>query len=463
MPQNQHHRRHLSQLVRLNLEIATMFIPPRQSPPKTAKTLITIQKKSSTIPSTPVGVLHNFAAMAKVLNLQVIEMWIQDVHSFDLVEHYVSESLPKEYVERVSNYHCGALENNTSRSLCKQALKSNTNYYWISKQDRRLHSEMKFHTALSFRIPQGELFSCDIFVVAYAINFITFMESKMNYVVLMSYGAALAMYSPTLYHVDARDTNTESGDSADNNKISCAPMQDGKPIQIRLLQDEKLVSCRSVISALSETVVLSSVSCSDLGDAIGASSEGRGETNVFDDDRIENNREVHGSNRQFQQKRTDVVPPAAHAYQPELGRKDYVDRTMTQFMSVLKVPMNDGGKTTGGNIKPKVTNSAAMFRSSILDNLLFPSATPVTGESPSRATSSEPPPAPPLTAPPPSTTTKASPPAAVTFAHLQSAPPKAKTTAMTPDQKGLRDMESGSVVSGGSSFQFVSVQNLFLK
>ena len=444
-------------------------MPPRQSPSKTAKTLITIQKKSLVTPTTPIGVLHNFTAMSKVLNVQVIEMWVQDVHSFDLVEHYVSESLPKEYVERVSNYHCGALENNTSRSLCKQALKSSTNYYWISKQDRRLHSEMKFHTALSFRIPQGELFSCDIFVVAYAINFITFMESKMNYVALMSYGAALAMYSPSLYHIDSREINTD-GDSADHNKISCAPMSDEKPIQIRLLQEktESWPSNRSVISGLTDqsaTVVVSSVSCSDLDDG--------GAVNVFKDD--------------FVPKKSEEVPvvlknsrpSAEHLYQPELGEKEYVDRTMNHFMSALSKPMSneggkteggkttEGGNTAGGNAKPKGSNVASIFRSSILDNLFFPA--PVANEKCSPDVSSISPPSAPSALPPsaatPSTTTKVSPPGAVTFSHLQStsSSSKTKTTTMDPEQKGLRDMESGSVVSGGSSFQFVSVQNLFLK
>lgn len=426
---------------------STMLVHPHQSPSK-AKTLITIQKKSLQTPTTPIGVLHNFTAMSKVLNVQVIEMWVQDTHSFDLVEHYVSESLPKEYVERVSNYHCGALENNTSRSLCKQALKSSTNYYWISKQDRRLHSEMKFHTALSFRIPQGELFSCDIFVVAYAINFITFIESKMNYVALMSYGAALAMYSPSLYHIDSRDINTD-GDSTDNNKISCAPMNDEKPIQIRLLQEktESWPSNRSVVSGLTDQ---SAISCSDSVDGSVA--------NVSKDDYVAKNvQEVVLKN--------SVPSTSEHLYQPELGEKQDVDRAMTHLVSALQKPMlNEEGKTegekiAGGNVERKVTNIASIFRSSILDNIFFPA--PVAGEKCTPDISSIlPPSAPPPSASTPSITTKVSPHGAVTISHLQSTSSKAKATTMAPEQIGLRDMESGSVVSGGSSFQFVSVQNL---
>ena len=235
-------------------------------------------------------------------------------------------------------------------------------------------------------------------------------------------------------------------------------MHDEKPIQIRLLQEktENWPSNRSVISALTDqsaTAGLSSVSCSDLGDgvvAVAPSFEDH-DANVFNDD---------GKSIQFQPKEEVVAPSTAHKYQPELGGRDYVNRTMTQFRSVLKVPMNEGGKAKGGITKPKVTNTSSIFRTSILDNLLFPVSS--TAENVSHATSTipAPPPPPPLSAPPQSTTTKASP--SVTFSNLQSTTSsKAKTTTMTSEQNGLRDMESGSVVSGGSSFQFVSVQNLF--
>lgn len=142
-------------------------------------------------------VKHCFEALDTLLFFSVVEMWAQDNDSFFLVDKYVGQ-LPKDYAQQVMTYHCGDRENKTSRSLAKQAMKSKVNYFWVSKHDRRVHPEMRFNTAVSIRVPKAETRTNEYFVVAYALKYSEFTESKINFIGLMSHGAVIAKFTSPL-------------------------------------------------------------------------------------------------------------------------------------------------------------------------------------------------------------------------------------------------------------------------
>ena len=154
------------------------------------------------------SVNHCFSALDTLLSFSVVEMWAQDNDSFCLVDKYVGQ-LPKDYAQQVLSYHSGDRENKTSRSLAKQALKSKVNYFWVAKRDRRVHPEMRFNTAVSIRIPKTETRVNEYFIVAYALKYSEFSESKINFIGLMSHGAVLAKFASSL---EVDDTYQQSDD-----------------------------------------------------------------------------------------------------------------------------------------------------------------------------------------------------------------------------------------------------------
>ena len=142
-----------------------------------------------------------FETMAAVLGLHVVELWTQDSDGFGLCDVYVDEgALPKEYVERVARYHHGKQENRTSRNLCKRAMKAKNGFYWLSKSDKRLHQEFRFHTAICFHLPRDNI-STDTFMVAFSMNHIKYAHSKLNFFSWLSYGACVAAFSSSLYEL----------------------------------------------------------------------------------------------------------------------------------------------------------------------------------------------------------------------------------------------------------------------
>ena len=151
-----------------------------------------------------------FETMVNVLGLHVVELWTQDSDGFGLCDVYVDESsMTKNCIERMAMYHHGSLENKTSRNLCKRAMKAKHGFYWISKNDKRLHPEFRLHTAICFHLPRDNI-STDTFVVAYSLNHIKYAHSKLSFFSWLSYGACVAAFSTSLHEISPVKSRTGS-------------------------------------------------------------------------------------------------------------------------------------------------------------------------------------------------------------------------------------------------------------
>jgi hypothetical protein len=337
---------------------------------------------------TPRGVTHCFNTLCDVLGLSVVEMWSQGADSFGLVDFHVAQ-LPDEYVDIVASYHSGERENVTSRSLSKQALKAKGNYYWIAKQERRLHPEMKFHTAVSFRVPSDDTIGADVYIVAYSLKFNAFTESKMNFFALMSYGAVIAMHSSTLYSADS--SHHMRVDEA-NNKTSSSS-GDTHNIRIQLLRDTQLIRDphAELTSAINSNV--SSVSFSEFGSRLSKDDFPPNLTAVRMLQANVSGTDVRGGMSLFgptaaaaaatatapAATATSIAaaaaaaaataataapaaaPPAAPVQQPPsaLGRSSMVDRTLSNLLSALRMPSHDKRAAAAAAAASTAANAAA--------------------------------------------------------------------------------------------------------
>ena len=98
-------------------------------------------------------------ALANVVGLHVIEVWMQNRNGFGLVQTYVaSASFSEEQVCVVERYHNGeAGDNAISRNMCKRAMQSKHGFFWLAKSSQRLHQHLPIHTAVSYHIPRDNI------------------------------------------------------------------------------------------------------------------------------------------------------------------------------------------------------------------------------------------------------------------------------------------------------------------
>jgi hypothetical protein len=113
--------------------------------------------------------------------------------------------------------------------------------YWLAKKDKRLHPDLRIHSAIVYNLPLQRLFS-DTFVIGYSYHHIRYQQSKLNFFTWMSYSICMAVFSDSLYEgreepkripetTDAREGSWRGSDVASEYSMEGSQLGDNMAAQ----------------------------------------------------------------------------------------------------------------------------------------------------------------------------------------------------------------------------------------
>mmetsp|Transcript_30049 Transcript_30049/g.28719 ORF Transcript_30049/g.28719 Transcript_30049/m.28719 type:complete len:718 (+) Transcript_30049:221-2374(+) len=170
-----------------------------------------------------------FTTLASVIGLDIAELWTEDNDGFVLKQIYINREALKAYDNDITDRHTGAYDNLTSRNLCKRALSSKHGFFWLSRKDKTIHPVVPFQTAISFHLQRDNI--NNVFVVCYALGYVKYAQSKLNFFCWLSNAACVAAFSSSLHHKNGSEDDDYLPDNGDNSptplvKSALAPSTD---------------------------------------------------------------------------------------------------------------------------------------------------------------------------------------------------------------------------------------------